>query len=76
MTLQQYKATQASLYRVRDGACLFPDPGALEQDVSDDGVPRRIALCRDWLFLHLTKTALVVEDHPEARTLRCYILKA
>lgn len=67
VTLQQYKCMQTALYRIRDGACLFPDPGALEQDVLDGGVKVRIPLLRDWVFVHFTKTALVVEDDDETR---------
>lgn len=67
VTLNQYKCMQTSLYRVRDRACLFPDPGALEQDVIDGGVTRRIPILREWVFVHLTKTALVVEDDPDTR---------
>jgi len=42
--------------------CLFPDPDALEQDVLDNGKKTRIALCRDWVFTHFTKTALIIEN--------------
>lgn len=75
VNLQQYKAMQASLFRIRDGACLFPDPALLEQDVLDDGVPRRIPIVSDWVFSHFTKTALVVEEHPDTRQLRPKVLK-
>lgn len=61
VTLNQYKCMQTSLYRIRDRFCLFPDPQALEQDVFDGGVRKRIPVLQDWVFLHFTKTALVVE---------------
>lgn len=67
VSLNQYKCMQTSLYRVRDKHCLFPDPDKLEQDVVDSGVSRRIPLLRDWVFVHLTKVALVVDDDPETR---------
>ena len=60
--LNQYKAMQTALFRVRDKLCLFPYPGLLEQEVIEDGKTRRIPIVREWLFTHLTKTALVVED--------------
>ena len=62
VSLNQYKAMQTALFRIRDKFCLFPDPGQLEQDVIEDGKTRRIPIVREWLFVHLTKTALVVED--------------
>ena len=77
VTLNQYKAMQTALYRIRgemvDGKrvpmCLFPDPDALEQDVLDNGKLRRIPILRDWAFLHFTKTALIVEyEGSESRT--------
>lgn len=67
VTLNQYKCMQVALYRIRDKACLFPDPDLLEQDVIDDGRKVRIPLLRDWVFMHFTKTALVVEQHEETR---------
>lgn len=69
VTLNQYKCMQTALFRVRDGFCLFPPPEDLEQDVIDEGVRKRIVLLRDWVFYHFTKTALVVDEHPETRKL-------
>jgi hypothetical protein len=70
VNLHQYKCMQTALFRIRgeviDGKhvpmCLFPDPDLLEQDVIEDGVAKRLLLLRDWVFLHFTKTALVVTD--------------
>jgi len=75
VSLNQYKCMQTSLYRVRDKMCLFPDPDKLEQDVVDAGVPRRIPLLRDWVFVHLTKTALVVDDDEQTRKPRGRVQK-
>ena len=75
VTLNQYKCMQTSLYRIRDKACLFPDPDALVQDVIDNGVTRRIPLLREWVFFHFTKTALVVEDDPDTRKPRAKVQK-
>lgn len=61
VTLNQYKCMQTALYRIKNRHCLFPDPDALEQDVIDGGVKKRIKLLRDWVFFHFTKTALVVD---------------
>lgn len=75
VTLNQYKCMQTALYRVRDGACLFPDPDQLEQDVIENGVTKRIPILREWVFHHLTKTALVVEWKEDERKARLKVLK-
>jgi len=75
VNLNQYKCMQTALYRVRDAFCLFPPPEELEQDVLEDGVRKRIVLLRDWVFYHFTKTALIVEDHPETRKLVAKVKK-
>jgi hypothetical protein len=69
VTLQQYKCMQTSLIRVRDKICLFPDPNLLEQDVVENGATRRMPILHDWVFMHFTKTALVVEQDAEQRKL-------
>ncbi len=75
VTLNQYKCMQTALYRVRDAFCLFPPPEELEQDVLEDGVRKRVVLLRDWVFYHFTKTALIVEDHPDTRKLVASVKK-
>lgn len=75
VTLNQYKAMQTALYRIRDHVCLFPDPDLLIQDVLDNGVTKRIPILRDWVFMHFTKTALVVEDDPDTRKLKAKVQK-
>jgi hypothetical protein len=67
VTLNQYKCMQTSLYRIRDLHCLFPDPDELVQDVIENGRTKRIPILRDWVFLHFTKTALVVEQKEDER---------
>ena len=69
VNLNQYKCMHA-LFRIRGDVvngklvpfCLFPNPDALEQDVMDNGKKVRVALLRDWVFPHFTKTALIVEN--------------
>jgi len=67
VTINQYKAMQNTLYRVRDRGCLFPDPSLLEQDVMDKGMLKRVPICSEWVFYHYTKTALVVEQDENTR---------
>lgn len=72
--ISQYKAMQTALFRVARLHCLFPSD-TLEQDVEENGRPKRINLVRDWVFTHFTKTALVIdhgkpddlERHPKAK---------
>jgi hypothetical protein len=75
VTLNQYKCMQASLYRVRDSVCIFPNPDDLIQDVIADGAPLRLPILRDWVFVHFTKTALVVEQKDDERKPRARVLK-
>ena len=67
VSVHQYRAMQVSLTRIAKQMCLFPDPSLLEQDVMEGGKRKRIALLRDWVFVHFTKTALVMEEDPESR---------
>jgi hypothetical protein len=75
VTLNQYKCMQSSLYRIRDGHCLFPEPDELIVDVIEDGVPLRMPILRDWVFVHFTKTALVVEQKEDERKPRARVMK-
>jgi hypothetical protein len=75
VSLNQYKCMQTALFRIRDAFCMFPPPEELEQDVIEDGVRKRIVLLRDWVFYHFTKTALIVEDHPDTRKLIASVKK-
>ena len=70
VTLHQYKAMQASLFRIRDLGCLFPDPDALTQDVQDGGEIRHIPILREWVFVHFTKIALVIEEEGDEASSR------
>jgi hypothetical protein len=75
VTLNQYKVMQAALFRIKNQHSLFPDPAALEQEVIDKGIRKRICLLRDWVFLHFTKTALVIEQDDETRKPRPKVKK-
>ncbi len=74
VVLQQYKAMQTALFRVKNLQCLFPPPGDRVQDVIEKGETKRIPIL-DWLFLHLTKTALVVEEDEETRARKPLVKK-
>lgn len=66
---------QTSLFRIKNKHCLFPDPDELEQDVIEDGVTKRIPILRDWVFVHFTKTALVIEHKEHERKPRAKVMK-
>jgi hypothetical protein len=75
VTLNQYKCMQSTLHRVRDGHCLFPEPDDMIVDVIENGHPLRMPILRDWVFVHLTKTALVVEQKEDERKPRARVMK-
>jgi len=75
VTLHQYKCMQVALHRLAKRLCLFPDPALLEQEVIDRGDRKRILLVQDWVFVHFTKTALVVEDDDETRKPKGKVMK-
>jgi hypothetical protein len=75
VNLQQYKAMQASLFRIKNYHTLFPDSALLEQDVIERGERKRLQIVRDWVFLHFTKTALVVDMDEETRAYKPRVVK-
>lgn len=75
VALNQYKAMQAALFRLRDGKCLWPDPDGLEAMIPDGGVDEKRLIVRDSVWLHFTKTALVVDHDPETRKPRPKVKK-
>jgi hypothetical protein len=72
--VQQYKMMQSALFRIRNKFCLFPS-AELEQTVLDQGEWKRINLVRDWVFMHYTKTGLVVEQDEFTRTPKPKVIK-
>jgi hypothetical protein len=74
VVLQQYKAMQMALFRVKNLQCLFPPPAELVQDVIERGERKRIPIL-EWVFSHLTKTALVVEQDEDTRTMKPLVRK-
>jgi hypothetical protein len=75
VTLNQYKCMQTALFRIRDGYCLFPNPDDLEQEVIENRISKRMPIVRDWVFVHFTKTALVVDIKDDERKARAKVLK-
>lgn len=61
----QYKCMQVSMARLAEIKCLFPDPKGLIATYFEHGQTRgkKVTgpICKDVLFLHFTKVALIVE---------------
>ena len=74
VTVNQYKAMELALHRIRDRLCLFPE-AVLEQDCLIDGETRRVPIVRDMVWRHFTKTALIVEEDEETRKRKAVVKK-
>lgn len=61
VSLDQYKCMQVAMKRFALMQCLFPDPAGLIQEHRDGKVKRNVAVLREVVFHHFTKTALVTE---------------
>lgn len=75
VTLDQYKCMQVSMMRFAKRQCIFPDPNALTQEVLEKGQRRIAAVCKEYAFLHFTKTALVAEKDEEQKKYRRKVVK-
>ena len=73
--LNQFKAMEMALFRVKNRGVLIPDPALLEQEVMERGERKRSLVVRDMLFLHWTKTALVVDIDENTRKNRPRVQK-
>jgi hypothetical protein len=74
-TLNQFKAMQAALFRVKGRGLLIPDPALLQQPILERNEWRQSLICKDMFFEHLCKTALVVETDPVTRKNRPRVQK-
>lgn len=74
VSLSQYKAMQAALYRIVKGHTLFAEPNALAQDIVEKGIKLRKPVLRE-LFDHFTKIALVVDQDPLTRKPKAWVRK-
>jgi hypothetical protein len=75
VTLDQYKCMQVSMSRFVKKACLFPDPNELVQEVLEKGMRRNAAVCKEYAFLHFTRTALVAEKDEEQKKFKRRVVK-
>jgi hypothetical protein len=68
--LDQYKCMQVALKRIQNKVTVFAPPDGLHQEVlskGQHGERVRIALLKDRVFVHFTRTALVVEKDEEQK---------
>lgn len=78
VTLDQYKCMQVALARIQDKTTVFPDPDGLVQELCEKGLQsarRPMAILRERVFLHLTRTALVADKDPEQNKYRRKVVK-
>lgn len=75
VSLDQYKVMQVAMNRIQKRQVLFPDPGGLVQEIAEKGISRPVALLREVVFLHFTRTALIAEKDDEERKFRRRVVK-
>ncbi|MBI1207413.1 MAG: hypothetical protein GC191_09000 [Azospirillum sp.] len=75
VTLDQFKCMSVSMARITGTTCLFSDPNGLAQDIRVKGQTKRVAILREEVWLHFTKTALVVEKDEEQKKFRRKVVK-
>jgi hypothetical protein len=73
--LDQYKCMQVSMKRVQTRTCVFPDPQGLLQEVVEKGKRKTIAILKDMVFYHFTRTALIAEMDAEEKKFRRKVVK-
>jgi thymidine kinase len=68
--LDQYKCMQVAMKRIQNKVTVFPPPDGLKQEVLEKGTKGErviIPLLRDRVFMHFTRTALIVEKDEEQK---------
>lgn len=73
--LDQYKCMQTSMARFARRTCVFPDPMGLTQEVVIKGKKESVALLKDVVFFHFTRTALVAEKDEEEKKYKRKVVK-
>lgn len=73
--LDQYKCMQTSMARFARRTCVFPDPAALTQEIILKGKKESVALLKDVVFFHFTRTALVAEKDEEEKKFKRRVVK-
>ena len=76
VTLDQYKCMDVSMARITKRVLLFPNPGALVQEVVIKGIRETIPVLKDIAFMHFQRTALVTDrPDPNVKKVRRRVVK-
>lgn len=75
VSIDQYRAMQMAFAKIQQKVTVFPDAMALVQEVQDKGVKKRVAVLRERVFFHFTRTALIAEKDPEQKKFRRRVVK-
>ncbi|WP_147432511.1 phage terminase large subunit family protein [Pararobbsia silviterrae] len=80
VTLDQYKSMQVAFARISKLVCVFPDPKALIQELTDDGDNGKgerslRPILEERVFKHFTRTALIAERDEEEKKFRRRVVK-
>ena len=71
----QYRVLSWAFARLAEQYIVFPDPLGLVQQVREGGVGRPAPVLKDMVWLHYTKTGLVLEEDEEQRRVRRKVIK-
>ena len=66
---------QVAMSRIQRQQCVFADPQGLVQEIIEKGERKTVAILKDRVFLHFTRTALVAEKDEEERKYRRKVVK-
>lgn len=78
VTLDQYKCMQVAMKRVQNKVTVFANPDELVQEVyqfGTKGEKMRMPLLKDRVFVHFTRTALIVEKDEEQKKYKRKVVK-
>ena len=71
----QYRVMSWAFARLAEKYIVFPDPNLLIQEIRDAGVSKNAPVLHDMVFLHYTKTGLIIETDDEQRKTKRKVIK-
>lgn len=75
LSVDQYKLMSWAMGRITKHMTLFPDAGALVQDIDEKGFVQRMPILSRVVWTHFTKTALVTEIDEEEHKMKRRVVK-
>lgn len=75
VTADQYRILTWAFARIATKFIVFPDPQSLTQEIREAGARRLAPILQDMVFLHFTRTALVLEEDDEVRKVKRKVVK-